>query len=1705
MSFISNIKNCENNVIQSTCNGAPSAGHVEGDQTATVGELGNDLASQAYPIISEVNTRKLLTTKRQLSMRLKRSRDALAKCSSHEHFAKALEQFDEIKIDYVKYKTALNDILDPEVSNELLESVADLFNQCLDVYENAKRGMLTSPRKFSVHHEDNGTIDVEPEDSISQVAESVSATSSGTFIARQVKLDKKRAELEARHAFVKAEAQAKQQHALEIAKAEAQAKQQHALEIAKAEAEAKQQHALEIAKAEAEAKQKHALEIAKAEEQLKIAAAELDAEERLIALSERGSSVAVLSRAGPNNSLNNLFGGRSNFREAFRADLKPLLKKTQLANCAGETSSSLLEGSVKRNIVRVKNNTGFSRENSEFPKREKTVYKSAVSNFQSALDRVVTDRHDFPMNGSNSQTRVKSLVGPAVGDGESLIRPSVAHGEPALLAYIERQDRNEYINLASQIGYDGRNIDFVFYENQIRRLMHESPYDERRLEVLRASCIGQPREMVNLFFAPMRNMNASRRIERALDRLRQRYGVSGGLTSEPKIAKIRTGPKVSMSIASLKAFNEDLNTLEVYAHAHDELDKLSGQLMLDTANRLPGVLKRRYLDYLDKKNINLNQPGFESLREFVVHELNLMTSDYAQSFFKSDDKDRASGPSNGHTALRVRQVAVIGERPGARSAETVGESSRSCSKTQHSTKPPPVCFVCNDPRSKHFLTDCEQFKSKTPEQKRKTVIDAARCFNCLSLGHFSRECTSSSKCRLCGPHFGPKHSTALHDLYVRSDSVNLGAASAGHCQTSVMADAGKKQTEAEQTVVRKLTFNNDLVMLRTSAVRVINPVTGKSTLAYAQHDTASQATLISKSLRDELRLATKTDHSITIRTLAEQTMHSGGLTNFEIESLSNKETFAIKNALVVPDFIDDENVLPHAVNTQKLRHFEGVKIPTIPQRQRIDILIGQTNKELLTVLEEREGVNASEPNYVLTRLGPIASGGRVGVRSDSHQVLKARVNVDCDTNECEQLRQEITELKAALRQVELEDEETQPSRSEELACSLVEPNVKVKDGRYEIPVPLRSDIVKKIPNNFSNALERTMSLRRKALGDPTLNRTLTDTFQELLAEGWLTHVEKVKVNGPTWYLPFFVTKQEKSRVVYDGAATFKGVCLNHAVLPGANLLNRLTDVLTRFRLGRFACMADLSKCFFQISIPEDQRDLFRLVWFKDNDIKLGETEIFRFCRHVWGINSSPYIALHAIQRLIEENPTKASRLTLEAIENNRYMDDLLITAESLADIKVISRESKSLFETRGFRLCKWSANHLAKPVLLSIPKCDLGSNIREIDLGSNSMPDSKALGLIWDVEKDCLKVHCNKNLTMPARLSRREMLRFLAGHFDPLGFVAPYLLGGKLILHRAACAGIGWDDELPKDMMIDWSAWLCLVRPISEVSIPRYCFWEAETETGDDESVSYQLHGFSDASNDALACVVYLRRLIGRRSNVAFVHGKSKLVLLSQTNWTISRKELEAARLCSELVFAVSKSLQHLSCSFHLWTDSQVALKWIVNPDLHLPRFVKRRVDKIHLMTSACDWNYVQGSLNPADVGTREGSVRNSDSFALWLRGPPFLLQGSLEPKPVSPAVVVRSASINLDLLSLKSDACLDRIIESAPDLYTLKKRVAYLITFKQYIVAKSQKRNLCKPKLDADYLDNAFMEVVKFVQKTHFGTAIKLLQEKSSDAYDLI
>ena len=223
-------------------------------------------------------------------------------------------------------------------------------------------------------------------------------------------------------------------------------------------------------------------------------------------------------------------------------------------------------------------------------------------------------------------------------------------------------------------------------------------------------------------------------------------------------------------------------------------------------------------------------------------------------------------------------------------------------------------------------------------------------------------------------------------------------------------------------------------------------------------------------------------------------------------------------------------------------------------------------------------------------------------------------------------------------------------------------------------------------------------------------------------------VDSALIKNSCWYLPFFVTKQKKPRVVFDGAASYKGFPLNDTVYPGINLLNGLVEVLTRFRLRKYDCMADLSKCFFPISMPEDQRDLFCLIWYEDNVIDRGVTKIYHFTKHVWAINSCSYIALLAIDRLVNKNPTNACQSTLSAVERNRYMDGLLLLSDSFDDLEKVSQKSMLLFASRGFKLCKWLANNLSKSVFFFVPFSDLNTNLKEIDLCLNHRPIPR----LWD-------------------------------------------------------------------------------------------------------------------------------------------------------------------------------------------------------------------------------------------------------------------------------------------------------------------------------------------------------------------------------------
>ena len=140
----------------------------------------------------------------------------------------------------------------------------------------------------------------------------------------------------------------------------------------------------------------------------------------------------------------------------------------------------------------------------------------------------------------------------------------------------------------------------------------------------------------------------------------------------------------------------------------------------------------------------------------------------------------------------------------------------------------------------------------------------------------------------------------------------------------------------------------------------------------------------------------------------------------------------------------------------------------------------------------------------------MASRGRMDICSNLINSRRAEVNdCKCDAGECENLRLENASLKENLRKIERKDEKLLPSREDDMARSLIEPNIKVVNERCELPVPLKAELIETLADNYKLALKRTLSLRTSALKNPVLKQTLIDTFSELIKEGWIESVDNL--------------------------------------------------------------------------------------------------------------------------------------------------------------------------------------------------------------------------------------------------------------------------------------------------------------------------------------------------------------------------------------------------------------------------------------------------------------------------------------------------------------------------------------------------------------------------------------------------------------------
>lgn len=77
----------------------------------------------------------------------------------------------------------------------------------------------------------------------------------------------------------------------------------------------------------------------------------------------------------------------------------------------------------------------------------------------------------------------------------------------------------------------------------------------------------------------------------------------------------------------------------------------------------------------------------------------------------------------------------------------------------------------------------------------------------------------------------------------------------------------------------------------------------------------------------------------------------------------------------------------------------------------------------------------------------------------------------------------------------------------------------------------------------------------------------------------------------------------KLRVVFNGSAkNSKGNTFNDMQLPGPRVQRELVYTLIEWRTKKHVFITDIEKMYRQFLITEDQRDLQRILWYKEDEI-----------------------------------------------------------------------------------------------------------------------------------------------------------------------------------------------------------------------------------------------------------------------------------------------------------------------------------------------------------------------------------------------------------------------------------------------------------------------------------------------------------------------
>ena len=431
-----------------------------------------------------------------------------------------------------------------------------------------------------------------------------------------------------------------------------------------------------------------------------------------------------------------------------------------------------------------------------------------------------------------------------------------------------------------------------------------------------------------------------------------------------------------------------------------------------------------------------------------------------------------------------------------------------------------------------------------------------------------------------------------------------------------------------------------------------------------------------------------------------------------------------------------------------------------------------------------------------------------------------------------------------------------------------------------------------LPNNYFSSLIQLKSLEKRLSRDTTLKENYAKTISEDLEKGYVIPIPDAHMveqrSDKEWYLPHHPVinpnKPGKVRRVLNGAAKFHCTSLNKSLLTGPDLLQNLIHVLFRFRQPQFAVSTDIEGMFLQVGVLDCDQPSLHFLWREDPTTNVV---VYQYTRNIFGAKDSPTCAKYALQLTARDNVSQYPEAA-KAVLENFYLDDYLDSVESSERALKRSKELVHLLHLGGFKLTKFVSN---VPNLAD--RIDGSPQSTEPKVIASYKEESlHVLGLKWDHNNYTLVVSRGTSSTVTKSLTQRLVWSLVSKVSDPIGLVAPFTVGARLLLKDIwRVSGQHWDEELPKDTVERFLEWSVELPKLAEITIPRSYF------SGNFKQL--ELHMFGDSSQEVFSAVAFLRAQVntssGPKTELAFVLGKTRVAPMKVM--TIPKLELQAALL----------------------------------------------------------------------------------------------------------------------------------------------------------------------------------------------------------------